>query len=851
MPLLRSLALLAVPVSLALATLAGAAAAPTAPDPAPPAIPPSSCAPPHSSLQSVADSETSDHLPGMVVVKLRADAPEEVWNTLPGADLWCTFAGGRTALMRVTPGQEREMASALMASPLVESAQPDFLRRLTVLPNDTRIGEQWALFKIKAPQAWDITTGNSSVVVAVLDSGVDLGHPDLKGKLVDGYDFANERALPQDDNGHGTHVAGIIAAAANNSIGTAGVSWGARVMPLKVTNSFGSTSDTVLANAIRFAADRGARVINMSLGGPEPSVILRDAVEYAAGKGALLVAAAGNCFARGDACGGQVNAPMYPAAYDKVIAVAATTFGDQHASYSQTGAYVKLAAPGGDPRTPSDPSSTMGILSTYWQPGGFGGYFALAGTSQAAPHVAGLAALLWSVSPAFTAAQVETFMESTAVDLGQPGRDPVFGFGRIDAMAAVSAAQAFAGAASEPTPTPPATPMPTPSATPSPMPSPSASPTPYPTPAAPASPTPTPVMVTFAVAAGGRAQFGNMTVTVPPNVTPDETQATLTVGNFSPRVTPPDGLVVGTSVEVTLRGASGNPITALAQPITLSARYTAAELAAAGGDPNGVIMGVWHDDSQTWTRLVVANNPVAQTVRATVDHLTKFSVLSVPFAVGLDTPAEGAVLADLAPELRWRLPVGATQYQVQIIPANQDGPGLNLIRNAESALDVPAPVTGQGNYIMLPGMGYTWRVRSTALAQPMGENTPGWGPWQSRSFRTPGPTSATITPVSPAPGALVADPRPSLTWANSNPAIYYYEVQLSKDRTFETHPMRGTAAIYWNLIHGGETTPLNTFTLPQGFALQPASAYFWRVRPRVQGDGAPVEWSPVWSFTTP
>ncbi|MBI4497294.1 MAG: S8 family serine peptidase [Chloroflexi bacterium] len=835
---------LAVALSLALG-LAHAVAAVGSPLPPPSTdadpLPPAVCAPPASSFRILsANPQPQRFVPGVVTVKLHPEAAGRVPELLqvPGVRAHCPLGNATTHLLTVPIGSEEATAAALRQLPLVASAEPDYVRRLSVLPNDPMIGAQWALSKINAPAAWDITTGSSEVIIAILDSGVDLGHPDLKDKLVDGHNFVQNTGLPADDNGHGTHVAGIAAAAANNQAGIAGVSWGARIMPLKVTDRFGATSDSVLASAIRHAADRGARIINMSLGGPENSAVLREAIEYAAGRGALLVAAAGNCYSGGEGCGGQRNPVMYPAAYDQVVAVGATTSTDQRASYSGTGDYLDLMAPGGDPKSAGDTDGRSWILSTYLRGISSNGYYALAGTSQAAPHVAGLGALVWSVAPRLTAVQVQGILERTAVDLGVPGKDPLFGAGRIDALAAVRAAQT----SGVPTPTPTPSPTPSPTPTPPPAPSPSATPT----------PTTPPVTAVVPVATGGEVRLGNVTVTLPPDVVSGETQVTVQLALFTPVLPSPEGMVIGsTAFDLTLQGAGGTSITQLARPIRLSVRYTDSDLAAAGGVAENVVMGVLDPATGQWQRVPTTADGAARTVGAEVGHLTKFTVLAVIPRPRLTRPDDGALFVDLAPRLAWSNPPGATQYQIQVLPFNLDGPAINLIRNAETAFPVPAPVMGQGNYILLPGMTYTWRVRTTTLTTRLEEHAPGWSAWESRAFRTGPPTSATIRPVSPANGAQVSGLTPALTWDNLNPAIFYYEVQVSRDPTFETHPVRGTMPVYWNLVHGGETTPLNTYTVPAAFALEPATRYSWRVRPRVQGDGVPVAWSETWSFQTP
>jgi len=249
--------------------------------------------------------------------------------------------------------------TALRADPSVGAAEPDYLGHAAFTPNDPRYADQWGLTKINAPQAWDTTQGSSAVAIAIVDTGIDLNHPDLAGKLwinpgeipgngidddgngkvddVNGWDWVNNDGDPQDDIGHGTHVAGIIAAATNNGTGVAGVCPNCRVMALKVLDAGGSGTYTNIAAGITYAADKGAKVINLSLGGYAESSLLQDAVTYAS-QTAVVVGAAGN---------ENRNVRFYPAAHDDVIAVAATDQIDQKAPFSNYGEWVDLTRAGG------------------------------------------------------------------------------------------------------------------------------------------------------------------------------------------------------------------------------------------------------------------------------------------------------------------------------------------------------------------------------------------------------------------------------------------------------------------------------------------------------------------------
>ena len=339
----------------------------------------------------------------------------------------------------VPPGQELIWIEELRGDPALVFAELNYLARAAeTIPDDPHYTEQWGLPRIRAPQAWDLATGDD-LTIAVIDTGVDLDHPDLVGKLwinadeipdngldddgngyVDdshGWDFVNDAAEPQDDYWHGTHVAGIAAADTDNGQGVAGVSWGARIMPLKVLNASGDGNYADVASAIVYAADNGARILNLSLGGEDYSAALADAVGYARQSGCLLAAAAGN----------DSGAVLYPAANDGVLAVVATTRWDRRWYGSNYGPEVDVAAPGAD------------IYSTTLDDA----YLSASGTSAATPHVSGLAALVWSVQPDLTSDEVARVITETVRDLGAPGWDQFYGWGRIDAYQAVSSVAVF------------------------------------------------------------------------------------------------------------------------------------------------------------------------------------------------------------------------------------------------------------------------------------------------------------------------------------------------------------------------------------------------------------------------
>ncbi len=362
-----------------------------------------------------------------------------------------------------TNTDEQNAINLLIKDPTVESIEPDLVSQTVATPNDPQYAQQWAPSVIQLPQAWDQTTGSNNIKVAVIDTGVDLNHPDLQANLLPGTNFVTPGASEQDDYGHGTAVSGVIGAVGNNNVGIAGVNWQVKILPIKASDNQGISSESGDAGAIVYAADHGAKVINMSFGedtsaagGIAPQTE-QDAIAYAASKGVVLIAAAGNSH--------KDAQTFYPAAFPQVIAVSATNQSDQLASFSNFGQVISVAAPGAQ------------IFMTMW-PGNNGSmspacasqsYCSLNGTSFASPMVAGLAALILAKNPNLTADQVRNILQSTADDLGTPGKDPSFGYGRINAAKAIAAAAATpspsgsATASSSSSPTPSSSISPTPS----------------------------------------------------------------------------------------------------------------------------------------------------------------------------------------------------------------------------------------------------------------------------------------------------------------------------------------------------------------------------------------------------
>jgi thermitase len=297
----------------------------------------------------------------------------------------------------------------LAQDPAVESVEYNYLGRLAYTPDDPKFRYQWGLKKPGFRDAWD-RTRDLRANVAVVDTGAAVGHVDLRQKIAQAKDIVNDDGTVQDLSGHGTHVAGIIAAHTNNHKGVAGGCPDCKLLVAKVFDGKNTGTVTRFAEGIRWSADHGAEVINLSFTHPLPSTVEKNAIDYARDRGAVVVAAAGN---------EDTNDTMYPAAYlDSVIAVAATTRDDRRASFSNYGNWVDVAAPG------------VKVLSTIPR-----GYASWSGTSMAAPHVSALAGLL--ASQGRGRESIETRITDTAVDLGPRGRDPYYGAGRISADRAV------------------------------------------------------------------------------------------------------------------------------------------------------------------------------------------------------------------------------------------------------------------------------------------------------------------------------------------------------------------------------------------------------------------------------
>jgi subtilisin family serine protease len=341
-----------------------------------------------------------------------------------------------------------DAARALAGAADVVFAEPNFIARALVAPNDPTYASQWAHANsgqairyrggaigtpdcdTDTPEAWDIETGSSSLILAIIDTGVDTGHPEFAGRVVAGYDYVNEDATPSDDNGHGTACAGIAVGAGNNALGIAGVAWGVRLMPVKVLDASGNGSYSDVASGINFAANNGARILSLSLGGPASST-LQAAINYAVNtKGCAVFAATGNA---------NTSSIDYPARYSNVIAVGALSPCNQRKNTiscdgevwwgSNFGSGIDFLAPGVRIHT-TDVRGAAGI--------GPGDYITdFNGTSAATPHAAGIGALVWSENPALTNTELAGILQSTCDDMGTAGYDTQTGYGRLNARRAL------------------------------------------------------------------------------------------------------------------------------------------------------------------------------------------------------------------------------------------------------------------------------------------------------------------------------------------------------------------------------------------------------------------------------
>lgn len=358
-----------------------------------------------------------------LIVKMKPSMPEAVFRgklNARGATQRSEIRGIAARVIRAPKASAELLKGELARDANIEYVEPDFIAQALGTSNDPYFvqGSQWHLSKIQAPTAWDTTTGSSTQVVAVIDSGVRASHPDLVGKVLVGYDYVANDNDANDENGHGTGVAGTLSPESNNQIGVCGVAWANPILPVRVLDANGSGNYSAIANGIIYAADRGAKVINLSLGGTSSSRALQDAINYAWNKQCVIVAAAGN---------NGSNVAFYPAACTNVVAVSATNASDTRPTWSNFGSYVDVSAPGVD------------ILSVY----GTDQYAAWNGTSFSSPVASGVVALMAAANSTLTNVQLVDLLIKNSDDIGALGKDVYYGSGRVNANRAVTAAKNF------------------------------------------------------------------------------------------------------------------------------------------------------------------------------------------------------------------------------------------------------------------------------------------------------------------------------------------------------------------------------------------------------------------------
>lgn len=359
-------------------------------------------------------AQSASYVPGRLLVKFRSNVSAAQAQSIinaSGARVVGQIPRIGVRVLQLPPNANVVAAArALRQRAEVQFAEPDLIRSLAqVAPNDPQY-PVWHLTRIEAPFAWQYSRGSDRIIIAVLDSGVEASHPDLSSKLVPGWNMYDNNSDTSDVVGHGTSVAGVVAAATNNATGIAAVAWNCRIMPIRVTTPTGVVTDSMLASGLVWAADRGARVANLSIDMSIDTATVNSAMAYFVNRGGVVVGAAGNS-------GRYYSNPDNP----HILLVSATDSNDVLASFSNRGDNIDVSAPGVSIRT-----TVVG-----------GRYGGSSGTSFATPIVAGIAALLLSYNPNLTPQQVQDIIKQSADDLGAPGWDPEYGWGRVNARRAL------------------------------------------------------------------------------------------------------------------------------------------------------------------------------------------------------------------------------------------------------------------------------------------------------------------------------------------------------------------------------------------------------------------------------
>jgi subtilisin family serine protease len=381
-----------------------------------------------SDVQPVLAQDSIASAPATYLIQFQPDTSateRDAWLASQGVELLSWLPQIGVAEVRMAGEQAESLAASLALSaagttPIayVEANTTVSGDRVITDPaySDTSRGYAQQMLRIAA--AWDVTEGDNDIVVAIVDTGINPNHPEFAGRIIAGYDYVNNDDDPLDDNGHGTHIAGIVAAGLNG-IGTVGVCPQCKLMPVKVLDERSGGNWGLVAKGILYAVDHGARVINLSLGATISSLTLENAIQYAQKNNVVVVAAAGNL---------GIETPFYPAAIPYVIAVSGTDRFDLRWSQSNYGNFVDVAAP------------AVSIYSSYYDLVNTSGYAFMSGTSMATPFVSGLAGLVLSRQPELTGTGVTELITQNAIDLGASGKDKEFGYGRIDVYATLLAA---------------------------------------------------------------------------------------------------------------------------------------------------------------------------------------------------------------------------------------------------------------------------------------------------------------------------------------------------------------------------------------------------------------------------
>ncbi len=372
---------------------------------------------PTSHLIEALDPFARDHVPGSLLVALNAATAPTVH--LSDTDTLIHLQAASSYEERTSPTEERETYARLLADPRVASVEPNYRMHAMQVPNDPFYAREYWTRSVNLEPAWDTTTGSPGVVVGVVDSGVYPDHPDLRGRLLPGYNFVDNNTNPMDDSSsqHGTIVSVLAAGRGNDGVGEAGAAWDVKILPVKVINSVGDGNSGAVANGIHWATDHGATVINLSLGGPDFSQSVAREIGYARSRNVTIVTAAGN----------EPSERDYPADDQNVITVGASDESNNPADFTSTVNKVDLAAPG--------------VKIAAYLPEKSTDLYVTSGTSFSAPIVTGIVALMQSVKPGLRQEDALTILKTTARDIGTPGPDPQSGAGLVDAARAVKAAQ--------------------------------------------------------------------------------------------------------------------------------------------------------------------------------------------------------------------------------------------------------------------------------------------------------------------------------------------------------------------------------------------------------------------------